>query len=157
MKSRGFTLIELMIALVIFSVVSIGALAGLNQMIRAKEQHAGHQDYRQNLMRSYAEIYQDIKHVTAKPLNPRGESVVFNGDSIHFTRTPGMQEIYYHVEGSNLYRSYFQGDEMITVPLLENVDDLRILWGGKDQPMLMITFKDHIMGNIKWTFTAPHI
>lgn len=66
MKARGFTLLEMVVAIALFAVISAIAYGGLNQFFKARERLLGHQDDLRRLQTAFALIEQDFRYLSAR-------------------------------------------------------------------------------------------
>lgn len=79
MKARtplsGFTLIEMLVALVILSMLSIAGYRGLNAMIQTRERLAAETRHWQHLSQFFARMEQDISQAVHRPVRDRDGNV----------------------------------------------------------------------------------
>ena len=68
MRNRGFTLLELLVALAIFAVLSALAYGGLKSMLDAKNQVAAEAEKLARLQTALAMIERDLEQATARPI-----------------------------------------------------------------------------------------
>ncbi|QEP44364.1 type II secretion system protein GspJ [Ectothiorhodospiraceae bacterium BW-2] len=66
LPSRGFTLVELLIAMVIFSIVSMMAYGGLNAVLRAEEQLSQNSTRLKNIQRALFLVGEDITQLVGR-------------------------------------------------------------------------------------------
>lgn len=90
-KQRGFTLLEVMIAISIFSFLAIGSYQLLNSEINAQERLIAHSSQLYGWQRSMRVIMGDFQQVSARPIRAEygdKESAMQGvNDSVSFTRT----------------------------------------------------------------------
>lgn len=68
MRNRGFTLLELLVALAIFAVLSTLAYGGLKSMLDARNQVAAEAEKLARLQTALAMIERDLEQATARPI-----------------------------------------------------------------------------------------
>jgi general secretion pathway protein J len=71
LHSPGFTLIEMLVALVILSMLSMAGYRGLNAMIQTREHLAEETRRWQHLSQFFARMEQDIAHAVRRPVRDR--------------------------------------------------------------------------------------
>jgi len=149
--ARGFTLIEVLIASSIFSIISIAAFAGFNVINRTKDAQEYTQDQLTELERTFLIMGQDITQIIPRPISDElgGERRAievsnYSGTVLEFSRTgwvnpapetlPARSEIqrvaYAAIDGKLQRISWYQLDRMIEGnenkrTLLKDVDALR--------------------------------
>lgn len=83
-KQSGFTLMEVLVALFILSIMSITAVSGLNAVLRSQSKQVGVAHQLQALQFTYSWLEQDLgEYIARDVLNPVGErlpSLMFNHD-----------------------------------------------------------------------------
>lgn len=118
---RGFTLLELLVALAIFALLSALGFAGLQSLLQTRHLNAEHDRAFAQLTRAMVLLQQDIEQAIARPVRDsqgdptealRGNSS--GTPSLELTRsgwlnlgrsdTPGLQRIGYHLDGERLLR-----------------------------------------------------
>ena len=147
-RDKGFTLLEIIIAVGIFAVISALAYGGLNTVLRSAQKTEAAADELQQLQLAMSIIQQDLSQITDRPVrNEFGEregAVVSPGSFgrlITFTRrgwkNPAerprstLQRVAYLLEDGKLIREYWPqldaapGVETVKYPLLENVTEVR--------------------------------
>ncbi|HEX2583927.1 MAG TPA: prepilin-type N-terminal cleavage/methylation domain-containing protein, partial [Steroidobacteraceae bacterium] len=93
-SSRGFTLLELLIAIVIFAIVGVLAMGGYNQLVRQREIAAATMERVRNLQRTVMRMSQDFEQLAARPIRdatsatdmPALLTSTNTGDLVEFTR-----------------------------------------------------------------------
>lgn len=144
-SARAFTLIELMIAVAIFSLMTIFAYAGVNQVIRTRSLSAESLDRLSDMQFTLRQLALDLEQVHPRPIREElGENLVpamisdlrrFN--QLELTRsgwrnplgTPrsNLQRVAYRLEDGELIRSHWtvldrlQMNAPVEFTLLENV------------------------------------
>lgn len=93
-QQKGFTLFELLIAMVIFSIVSLMAYGGLNTMIRTESRLQEHHEQLQRLQRIWLIMGQDLTHLSSRSIrdefgDPRQPLMVadFGAIALELTRS----------------------------------------------------------------------
>jgi general secretion pathway protein J len=88
--SRGFNLIELLVALAVFSVMAALAYGGLNSIARTRGELAKQEDAFRDLMRVVATLDRDLREAVARPVSGNiGQALpAFTGSAggLEFTR-----------------------------------------------------------------------
>lgn len=88
--SRGFNLIELLVALAVFSVMAALAYGGLNSIARTRGELAKQEDAFRDLMRAVATLDRDLREAVARPVSGNiGQALpAFTGSTggLEFTR-----------------------------------------------------------------------
>ncbi len=84
-KQLGFTLMEVLVALFIMSIMSITAVSGLNAVLRSQSQQVGIAHQLQALQMTYTWLEQDLsQYVGREVINVHGErlpALMFNNDA----------------------------------------------------------------------------
>lgn len=150
-KARGFTLIEVLIASSIFSIISIAAFAGFQVITKTKTAQEQVQDQLSDLERTFLMIGQDITQIVPRPISDELGGVRqaielsnYNGITLEFSRggwvnpAPEMlparseiQRVAYTAYDGKLQRiTWYHLDRMveggeIKRTLLNDVDGLR--------------------------------
>ena len=128
-QAHGFTLIELMIAITVFSFLSLGAYQVLDGVIRSDEIAETHSKKLKQLQRSFVVLERDFEQATARPMRDEGEKAQapfragkylfeseFDGVSLVRLgwRNPqgqlprsGLQRVAYTVRDNELVRHYY--------------------------------------------------
>lgn len=155
-RQQGFTLIEIILAVGIFAVVSALAYGGLNTVLRSAHKTETAAKELQHLQLAMSMVQQDFSQITNRPVrNEYGEregAVVSPGTFsrlITFTRrgwkNPAkrprstLQRVAYLLEENQLIREYWPqldaapGVETIKLPLLDGVEEVRFRFLDKDE------------------------
>ena len=150
--TKGFTLVEVLVTMVIFAVIGIASFQVLNQMVSTEEQSQQQREQLERLQFSQLLMQQDLRQMVAKPTRPSGTEVVHqylsndpgyfdsDGGVLAFVRSgfdnPGymmprseLQPVVYRLWDGNLQRvtqTFVNGrsaDPSVQT-LLENVNEL---------------------------------
>lgn len=161
-RQRGFTLLELVVVLAIFSVLSVMAYGGLNSVLTLRTQVVKALDRTTALQKGYVRLRNDFQQLRARPVRdsfgePQAALWVRPDGAVEFTRSgwrnplshprAALERVAYRLddEGRLLRESWrvldrAQDSEPASVAVLEEVTDLR--WRFLD-------------GDLKWTDRWP--
>jgi general secretion pathway protein J len=139
--SRGFTLLELLIALSIFGLLSIMAYGGLNSVLTQRAQTDKAAEQLKALQQTYLLMQRDIEQVMPRPVRDEyGQTLraLVDDGLLQLTRggwsnplqlpRSSMQRVGYLLEDRQLYRYSWrvldraQDSEAVRQPLVENVE-----------------------------------
>lgn len=88
---KGFTLIEVLVALVVFSIMAVIAYGGLSSVVETRTQLAAQQDEFKTLIRSVTLLERDLREAVARSVRGNyGEptpAIVGDADHMELTRT----------------------------------------------------------------------
>lgn len=153
---RGFTLVELLVAMVIFSIMAGGMYLVFNNFIRVKEVTDRDSARLAAMQRAFTFIQRDISFVVPRPVRDeygsvdRSDAMISNGDEIEFTRggwnsppflerkRSELQRVGYKLEEGKLIREYWyvldraQDSTSRKLELLEGVEELSFLFYFKN-------------------------
>lgn len=158
--TRGFTLVEVLVTLVVFSMLSVAGLSVLNQSITAKGQADRINEHVEQLRRTHALLKSDLAQLVQRPTRDRfggRDPLIFVGgktletqsvlrlvrdgwdNPLGLERRSSLQKVEYHLQDGNLIRrAYLQldssaNDQFIDLVLLSGVDaaDLSFLVRGQ--------------------------
>lgn len=73
--TKGFTLVEVLVTMVIFAIIGIASFQVLNQMVNTEEQSQQIRERLERLQFSQLLMQQDIRQMVAKPTRPSGLEV----------------------------------------------------------------------------------
>lgn len=159
---RGFTLLELLIAISVLSLVSIIAWRGLDTLVATRERLVSEGDDVRALLATFGQLERDLAHVAnpmlfALPGNPVNVRPTGDGPVLEILRIAppdetgalALQRVFYRVGNSALLRQAtpatralgpIDAAQVSTVELLAGVRSLRVrLWqpdpGGWRTPM----------------------
>jgi len=102
-RSRGFTLIEVLVALVVMAIMSIMAWRGLDALMKSREVAQTHIDQSARLQTVIAQWEQDLRSVQDPG---RADALSFDGASLRLIRqhAQGLQVVSWSVRAGSLYR-----------------------------------------------------
>jgi prepilin-type N-terminal cleavage/methylation domain-containing protein len=166
---HGFTLVELLIALMIFSLISIGALASLNHMMRAREQQVRYHELNQELDLAYGYLFQDMTWLVGD-ISAHSSTMQFR--RTHTSHEQAINSVQYLISDGKLFRSSGSLSEAPRLLLLGKVDNVRLSWllknnqwvgvfdqsGLREEPLLLrVQFTAPHLGEVTWVFSLPHL
>ena len=148
-SQRGFTLIEVLVSLFIFSIISIGATTALTQSLKTKEQLASVMDELNEINIARTIIKNDMSAITLRAsrdeLGDKRPYSVFSDSTVllSFTRrgleNPGglekrgdLERVNYVFEEGSLIRISYEHENPGQMPntyrlvLLKNIEDIKI-------------------------------
>ncbi len=147
--ARGFTLLELLIAMAIFAVLSALAYGGLNQLLASADHTRQANRQLRDLQLAVSILTQDLAQLAARPIRDEygaERAALEVGDDgitlLRFTRRgwrnptglrrSTLQRVAYRLEDGTLYRRYWHhldrapGEQPVELPLLTGVRALRV-------------------------------
>lgn len=155
--SRGFTLLEVLIAVAIFVIVGMLAMTGYNELVKQSDRVEESAARTRAIQSAVMRMSQDFTTLEPRPVRPMlGEDRIpalrAGGDSsaggIELTRSgwsnpagvprPTLQRVSYRLVDTDLYRDYWpvldraQNVDPVSVVLLENVKNVSIRYMGQD-------------------------
>ena len=148
-NQRGFTLVEVLVSLFIFSIISIGATTALTQSLKTKEQLASAMDELSELNIARTIIKNDMSSITLRAsrdeLGDKRPYSLFSDSTVllSFTRrgleNPGglekrgdLERVNYVFEEDSLIRISYEHENPGQMPstyrlvLLDNIEDIKI-------------------------------
>ncbi len=152
-RARGFSLIELVVALAVFAALAAAAYGGLASVARTRGELQAKQDRLAAIVRAVTILERDLRQAVSRPIrgNARGESIaalVGGSDRIELTRLgfanpraeprSNLERVVYAVDANALRRGRYAvldraPDSAPEVSaLLGDVDALRIRYLGAD-------------------------
>ena len=153
MTRRGFSLIELLVALAVFAALAAAAYGGLAEIARARGALAERQDRFAALVRAVSTVERDLWQAVSRPVrgNARGEelpALMGAADRIELTRLgfanpraeprSNLERVAYLVDAGRLQRGRYAALDRApgSVPapsaLLDHVESLRLRYLGPD-------------------------
>jgi len=147
---RGFTLLELLVAIAIFTIVGAMAMGGLHQLVRQREAAAATMERIRNLQRCVVRMSQDFEQLAARPIRDATSSadipalfISNNGtDIVEFTHAgwsnptginrSTLQRVRYRLVDNKLYRDYWTvmdrtlASTAVPVQLLDKVSAVKL-------------------------------
>ena len=155
-KSEGFTLLELLIAMSIFSLISIMSFSGLNNVLFSKQVIDDELQRLSDIQRSMLNLSRDISQTIERPIRDGlggNSAAITGGNNIDSTvleltrngwRNPAdhtrsqLQRVAYSFEDNQLIRLYWHQldhlltDEPVRRVLLNDVEDIQIRYLDKE-------------------------
>ncbi|MCK5720200.1 MAG: type II secretion system minor pseudopilin GspJ [Thiomargarita sp.] len=170
--SKAFTLLELLVAMAIFAIISIMAYTGLNIVLATHYQTEQYATQQKQLAMAFNWLGRDIGQLVARPIrNQYGDKqAILQGSSstLEFTRAgwnnpakqkrSNLQRVAYIVEDRILWRLYWwvldraQDTTPYKVELLTNIDDFawryldeQLVWHQQWLPLNTININQNLL------------
>jgi general secretion pathway protein J len=144
-RQQAFTLLELLVVLVIFTVIAVMAYGGLNTVLTTYQQTSQHATQLARLQMAFTWLRRDIEQHIKRPIRDQYGDLkpIMQGtiSQLEFTRAgwrnpaqqkrSSLQRVTYHVAENILWRSYWwmldraQDAEPLKAALLENVQEIQ--------------------------------
>ncbi len=143
--SRGFTLLELLVALAIFGLIAVMSYSGLSAVLNQQAQTEIAADRLSELQKTYLIMQRDIEQMVPRPVrNQFGdeEAALVGGDTLQFTRggwsnpvgypRSNLQRVGYAYDDEQLKRYSWvvldraQDSEPLEQPLVDHVEGMAI-------------------------------
>lgn len=143
--SRGFTLLELLVALAIFGLIAVMSYSGLSAVLNQQAQTEIAADRLSELQKTYLIMQRDIEQMVPRPVrNQFGdeEAALVGGDTLQFTRggwsnpvgypRSNLQRVGYDYEDQQLKRYSWvvldqaQDSQPLEQPLVDHVEGMQI-------------------------------
>lgn len=156
-RKTGFTLIELVIAIAIFSLIGLASYSLFNTTFRVKERTEDHRVKLVDLQRAFQLIQTDVEQMVNRPVrdefgDTQAALVSQANQQLEFSRIgwtlspfskvkrSSVQRVMYRIENGKLWRAHWQvldrsdASEPLVSPVLEGVSDftIRFLYTNKD-------------------------
>jgi general secretion pathway protein J len=155
-KTSGFTLLEVMVAMVIFSIMSLMAYEGLANMLRSNEAVEAYEDDLKSLQRAMMFIDRDFRQLVARPrrtgfeknaLSAAMTSGLDGEGLVEFTRSgnpnpanqprSSLQRVQYEFKDNQLLRKSWNlvdhlEEEPLVMPLLSDVESVSLRFMDKN-------------------------
>ncbi len=143
---RGFTLLELIVVLLVFAVLSVMAYGGLRSVLNARSQVETALERTAVYQRSYRKLRDDFQQLRARPIRDgfgdlQPALMALDGEGVVFTRggwrnpllapRATLERVRYRLSDRTLYRDSWrvldqaQDSAVVELPLLPDVDVLR--------------------------------
>ena len=147
-RAAGFTLLEVLVAMVIFSIMSLMAYEGLANMLRSNESIEAYEKDLKSLQRSMMFIERDFRQLVARPrrtgfnkddLSPAVTSGLDSEGVIEFTRSgnpnpanqprSSLQRVQYDFKDNQLFRKSWNlvdhlDEAPLVMPLLSDLESV---------------------------------
>ncbi|AOA57964.1 type II secretion system protein GspJ [Acinetobacter larvae] len=147
MKSQGFTLLELLVALAIFAMLAALGWKVFDMVLQSKQRNAQHEQQLSQLQQAYLQIQRDLTQAVAAPASVAGQgqsALIIDSERLQFSKggvsDPLLQdkpplervEYQYDAQQSKLYRlkyshlSRVATAQPLSSVLLSDVQDLKM-------------------------------
>ena len=148
--NKGFTLLELLVAIIIFAIVAVMAYGGFNQLVRQRDIAATTMQRVRNLQRCVTRMAQDFEQLSARPIRDANSAAdmpaLYVGNSgtdlVEFTHAgwtnptglsrSTLQRVRYRLVDNKLYRDYWYvldrtlNNVPVQVELLDKVSNVTL-------------------------------
>ncbi len=150
-RAAGFTLLEVLVAMVIFSIMSLMAYEGLSSMLKSNETIGAYEHDLKNLQRAMIFIERDFRQLAPRPrrfgfskeeLSPALTAGLDAQGLVEFTRSgnpnpanksrSALQRVQYDFADNKLVRKswnlvdHLDSDEPLVMPLLSDLDSVEL-------------------------------
>lgn len=150
---KGFTLLELLVALAVFAALAAAAYGGLAQVARTRAALAAQQDRLAAVTRAVGMLERDLRQTLARPVRGNAANAVLpalagRADGVELTRLgfanpraeprSHLERVVYAQDGARLRRGRYAvldrvpGSVPDTATLLDAVESLRLRYVGRD-------------------------
>ncbi len=136
MKSRGFTLVEVLVALVVLTLMALLAWRGIDTLLRSREIAEQHLALSTRLQTVLTQWERDLLAVQDSGIVPK---LAFDGASLRLTRRQpqGLQVVVWTLRDGNLYR--WAGPTVLNLAdLRDNVQRSQQFVNGDSQRILVL-------------------
>ena len=145
-RMQGFTLLELIVVLLVFAVLSIMAYGGLRSVLDARTRVEASLERTAQYQRAFRKLRDDLQQVRARPIRDgfgdvQPALIALDGEGLIFTRggwrnpllapRATFERVRYRLTDRTLYRDSWrvldqaQDSGLVELPLLERVDAIR--------------------------------
>jgi general secretion pathway protein J len=146
-RQNGITLLELLVVIAVFSIMSVAAYSGLQSSLKAEENFDASMKELEAVQMSLTIFQRDIMQLSPRTIrdafgDKEAAIVLFNGQELSFTRGGNfsslrldrseLTRVAWSLRDEQLIRSYWhrldstQGDRPLNASLLSNVTNLQI-------------------------------
>lgn len=152
-RARGFSLIELLVALAVFAALAAAAYGGLAQIAQTRGALAKQQDRFAQVVRAVSMLERDLRQAISRPVRGRGRedylpALAGTGDRIELTRLgfanplaeprSNLERVAYAVDGRKLVRGRYLALDRVpdaspaTTSVLDDTEALSLRYLGAD-------------------------
>ena len=153
MRARGFSLIELLVALAVFAALAAAAYGGLAQIAQTRSALARQQDRFAQVVRAVSMLERDLRQAISRPVRGRGRedylpALAGSGDRIELTRLgfanplaeprSNLERVAYAVDARKLVRGRYLALDRepdaspATTSVLDDTEALSLRYLGAD-------------------------
>lgn len=150
----GFTLLELIVVIAIFGVMSLMAYGGLNSVLKSRQRIEQSMERTAQLQRTYQRLRNDLQQVRDRPVRDNFGDIQppLRGDRdtrVEFTRAgwrnpllqprAGLERVSYRLVDKQLRRESWrvldqaQDSQLVSLPLLDQVDEMHLRYLGANR------------------------
>lgn len=176
MKTRGFTLLELIVVIAIFGVLSLMAYGGLNSVLKSRAKIEQFLERTAQFQKTYQHLRNDLQQVRNRPArdNYGDAQPPLRGDRdarVEFTRAgwrnplqqprASLERVSYRLVERQLRRESWrvldqsQDSKLVSLTLLEDVDELRLRYLASSREWSEIWPPLSNTGQVQLTTPAP--
>lgn len=152
--SRGFTLLELIVVIAIFGVLSLMAYGGLNSVLKSRARIEQHLDRTAQFQKAYQRLRNDFQQLRNRPVRDSYGDIQppLRGDRdtrVEFTRAgwrnpqqaprPSLERVSYRLVEHELRRESWreldqaQDSKLVSLTLLDGIDEMRLRYLDKSR------------------------
>jgi general secretion pathway protein J len=86
-NARGFTLVELLVAITVLAIVAVMGWRGLDGIVRSREQLTQNMEQTRGIQLTFAQLQSDLEQIADKPLLRERQNLLADNSRLVFVRT----------------------------------------------------------------------
>jgi general secretion pathway protein J len=86
-NARGFTLVELLVAITVLAIVAVMGWRGLDGIVRSREQLTQNMEQTRGIQLTFAQLQSDLEQIADKPLLRERQNMLAENNRLLFVRT----------------------------------------------------------------------